>query len=525
MWRPTTSDTALGMGAVSVAGVLTVIGSQGLPELLFFSVMLTVIACAVRIAWRAGRLARAERDRAAELVDTAPDAVALAAVQEERRRLAEDIASSLREALTRIRAEAAAAADQEPLRSLRRIHQECQRATSDLRRHLGLLRQPDLTPPDRPTSRTRAGRPPRGDLVLAVTMAALAAVESAAYSASEGPADWSWWSVGLSAAAGATVVGRTVALPAAAAACGLLYALGAGLGAPVVNGFWSVGAVGVLAWTVGARPRPSRPELAAGAFLGAAVGLSGWVADRDNVGVMLVLLAVAALAGLGVRRGRRRQAVAQELAASREAELRSAARTAVRAERAVFARDLHDVVSHAVGVIAVQAGAAQVSWPDDPATVRRAISVIDATAASALAELDRIRPGVLHKRSLSDLRNLVGRIRAAGTAVDLTIEGEPSDDAADVVYRVVQESLTNVVRHAPGAGVHVTITGDAAGTAVRVVDDGPGPDGAGGRGYGLVGLAERVAFAGGTLECGSRPGGTGFCVQAVLPVHAEGVTR
>lgn len=525
MWRPTTFDAAIVLGAVAVAGALTVLQSQGLPELLFYSVMLAVFAHVGRIALGAWRLARTERDRAAELVSTVPGAVALAAVQDERRRLAEDIVSSLREGLTRIRSEATAVPDHDPSTALQRIHEESQRATSELRRHLGLLRPSAESPPPVRTGMARVtGRPPRRDLVLGVTMSALAAVEGAAYSATEGPADWSWWSVVLSALAGATVVGRTVALPTAAAVCGVLYALGAVLGTPIVNGLWSIGAVGVLVWTIAARPKPAREELAAGTFLVAAIGVSGWVADRDNVGIMLAILGVAALAGFTVRHGRRREATAHEIAAAREKELRSAAQSAVLAERAAFAREIHDVVSHAVGVIAVQAGAAQVSWPHDPETVRRAIAVIDATAVSALAELDRLEPEVRPQRSLEDLRALVRRIRAAGTAVELTMAGELPTDAGVVVYRVVQESLTNVVRHAPGATVHVGIHCDARRTVVRVVDDGPGPDGAGGRGDGLIGLGERVGFAGGTLESGSGPGGTGFSVEAVLPVHVETVT-
>ncbi len=524
MWRPTTFDAAIGLGGIAVAGGLTVVGSDGLPELLFYSVMLTVLSYVVRIAFRAGRLARTELDRAAKLVGTAPDAVALAAVQDERRRLAEDIASSLRGALARISAEATAVADQDPMRPLRRIHEESQRATSELRRHLGLLRQPPEIAPPVAGIEAHHYRAPRRDLALGVTMTVLAAVESAAYSATEGPADWSWWSVCISALAGATVVGRTVALAAATTVCGLLYVLGASLGAPIVSGFWSVGTVGFLAWTIAAKPRPTRAELAAGTFLLAAIGLSGWIVDRDNVVIMLIMLAFAALAGTTVRHARRRQVAAREIAASREEELRSAARTAVRAERAVFARELHDVVSHAVGVIAVQAGAAEVSWPDDPETVRRAIAVIDATALSALAELDRLQPEVRQQRSLEDLWALVGRIRAAGTEVELTMVGEPPPDAAVVVYRVVQESLTNVVRHAPGAGVHVAITCDASRTMVQVVDNGPGPEGSSDRGYGLIGLAERVRFAGGTLEIGRGPGSTGFRVEAILPMHVDAVT-
>ncbi len=526
MWRPTTFDAAVGLGAVAVAGALTVLESQGLPELLFYSVMLAVLAHVVRSALRAWRLARRERERAAELVGTAPAAVALVAVQDERRRLAEDIASSLRESLTLIRAEARSAADRDPSASLRRIHEESQRSTSELRRHLGLLRQPAESPlSGRAGIELGTGPAPRRDLLLGVTMTALAAVESAAYTAHEGPADWSWWSVALSALAGATVVGRTVALSTAAAVCAVLYPLGAVLGTPIVNGFWSLGSVCFLVWTIAARVKPTRAELAAGAFLVAAIGASGWVADRDNVGIMLVVLGITVVAGFAVRHGRRREATAHEIASARQEELRSAAQTAVRAERAGFARELHDVVSHAVGVIAVQAGAAQVSWPHDPETVRRAIAVIDATAVSALADLDRLRPEAPSKqRSLEDLSALVGRIRAAGTTVDLTMAGAPPTDTAVVVHRVVQESLTNVVRHAPGAQVHVSIHCDARRTVVRVVDDGPGPDGSGGRGYGLIGLAERVGFAGGTLTTGGGPGGIGFSVEAVLPAHADLVT-
>lgn len=172
---------------------------------------------------------------------------------------------------------------------------------------------------------------------------------------------------------------------------------------------------------------------------------------------------------------RSRQSFAHEIAASREEELRSAARAAVQAERVVFAREFHDIVSHAVGVIAVQAGAAQVSWPHDPGTVSRAMAVIEATAVSALSELDCLPPKVHPQRSPEDLQGLVERIRAAGTVVDMTMAGEPTTSTADVVYRVVQESLTNVVRHAPGAAVHVAICYDTGRTVVRVVDDGPGP--------------------------------------------------
>lgn len=525
MWRPIAFHAVIVLGAVAVAGALTVLQSQGLPELLFQSVLLTVLAHVVRIGLLAWHRARTESDRAAELLDTAPGSVALAAVEDERRRLGQDIASSLREGLARIQREAERAAVDDPSESLRRIHEESQRATSELRRQLGLLRQPAEPPsPVRTGSEIGVGGGlPRRDLILGTAMMALAAVESAAYSATAGTVGL--LSVILTALAGAMVIGRTVALAPVAAACGLLYALGAVLAAPVVNGFWTVGTVGVLVWTIAARPRPQRAEVAAGVLLVLSVGASGWFADRDNVGIMLVLVVTAVLTGLAVRHARGRAAAAHEIAAARETELRSAAEAAVQAERTAFARDIHDVVSHAIGVIAVQAGAAQVSWPHDPETVRRAIAVIGATTESALAELNRLEPQVCPQRSLDDLRALVERISAAGTTVELTMTGEPPAETSVVVYRVVQETLTNAVRHAPGAGVHVSISCDGTRTVVRVIDDGPGADKTGGRGYGLVGLAERVGFAGGTLEIGSGPGGTGFRVEAVLPAHVDAVTR
>ena len=134
------------------------------------------------------------------------------------------------------------------------------------------------------------------------------------------------------------------------------------------------------------------------------------------------------------------------------------------------------MTSHAVGVIAIQAAAGQVSWPQDPEGVRRTVAVIAATARSTLAELDRLgldestRP-----RGLDDLYQVVARIRAAGTPVDLTLVGELPVSCAPVVHRVVQEALTNAVRHAPGAAVTVTVSSTAEQVLVRVVDDGDGP--------------------------------------------------
>jgi signal transduction histidine kinase len=121
-------------------------------------------------------------------------------------------------------------------------------------------------------------------------------------------------------------------------------------------------------------------------------------------------------------------------------------------------------------------------------------------------------------RTLDDVLALVARIRAAGTAVDLTVLGDLPETAGSIVHRVLQEALTNVVRHAPGATVRVTLTSDPDRVVVRVRDDGTGTRAPGTRGYGLVGLSERVAMVDGTLEAGPDPAG-GFLVEAVLPAR------
>ena len=264
-------------------------------------------------------------------------------------------------------------------------------------------------------------------------------------------------------------------------------------------------------------------DLAGGVLLVASVAWTRYADDPDNLLIAVLLMSVAASGGLVVRMAGHRESGSRARAVAREAELADAARAAVSAERAGFARELHDVTSHAVGVIAIQAAAGQVSWPQDPEAVRRAVAVIAATARSTLAELDRLgldestRP-----RGLDDLYQVVARIRAAGTPVDLTLVGELPVACAPVVHRVVQEALTNAVRHAPGAAVTVTVSSTAEQVVVRVVDDGAGPGAAATRGYGLVGLAERVALARGTLASGPGPSG-GFAVQVVLPTHPEAV--
>jgi len=392
-------------------------------------------------------------------------------------------------------------------------------ATTELRRQLGLLRTAERGSAD-------AASPPAGgsntrivpaDLTLAVLAVLLAGIESLVYPRMDG-VELSWMSTLFTIAAAGTIIGRTVAPGTAAFACGALFWIGVPLGAPVEGGFWVLITVGGLLWMIGARVGTSWWDLAGGLFL--AVGSTGhiWLLSRDNVTMWLLIVGVAICGGLVVRFARRVAGSARAQADDRETELQLAAASAVTAERRTFARELHDVVSHAVGLIAVQSGAAEVAWPVDPSGTRESLRVIGTTAGGALAELNRLSPDrSATTRTVRDLHALVERIRSAGTSVELDADLDEEAVLAPEVFRTVQEALTNVVRHAPSASARVAITGTAEETLVLVVDDGttdsPSPQ----RGYGLVGLAERVTLAGGVLETGPGQDGRGFRVAASLP--------
>ena len=523
MRRPDASDVMLVAGAAAVSGVLVVLSSEGVADWVFGTFVFTLAGYVVRATVLAWLRARTLRARADLLASTEPDEVARAAIREERQRLGEDIAAVLRDAISDIAQEVARLDEDDPRPSLRRIHERTQLATSELRRQLGLLRapDPDQDPPLGPSPEPTAI--PRRDLVLGCGLALLAAVETTAYLLTDGPRAWLPWSPVLSALAAACAVGRTVAPGAASALCAVLFTFGSLVGYPVTLGFWTFGTVGCLVWALAARARARSMDIAGGVLLVASVTWTRYADDPDNLLISVLLMSVAASGGLVVRMAGHRESRSRARAVAREAELADAARAAVSAERAGFARELHDVTSHAVGVIAIQAAAGQVSWPQDPEGVRRTVAVIAATARSTLAELDRLgleestRP-----RGLDDLYQVVARIRAAGTPVDLTMVGELPVACAPVVHRVVQEALTNAVRHAPGAAVTVTVSSTPEQVVVGVVDDGAGPGAAATRGYGLVGLAERVALARGTLASGPGHNG-GFAVQAVLPTHPETV--
>jgi signal transduction histidine kinase len=212
--------------------------------------------------------------------------------------------------------------------------------------------------------------------------------------------------------------------------------------------------------------------------------------------------------------------------AERERDL--AAREAVVAERARIARELHDVVAHSVSVMVVQAQAGP-RLPDEE-RVRDAFGSIETTGREALVELRRLlgvlRGGEEHAATapqpgLASIEALVEQVREAGLRVDLRVEGEPAALPPGIdlsAYRIVQEALTNALKHAGRAEAEVIVRYETAAVELEILDNGIGPHTrVNGSGHGLVGMRERVALYGGLLEAGSR-NGHGFAVRARLPL-------
>ncbi|WP_197686178.1 sensor histidine kinase [Actinoplanes derwentensis] len=187
---------------------------------------------------------------------------------------------------------------------------------------------------------------------------------------------------------------------------------------------------------------------------------------------------------------------------------------------------MHDHVAHSVGVIALQAGAAVRVMDSQPERAREALRAIEATSRDTLSGLRRMLGGLRQvgeaplrpAPGLADVDRLVGAATAAGVAVALTVTGERRILASDVelsAYRIIQESLTNVLRHAQAETCRISVDYGPGELAIEVVDDGRGGDPVTG-GFGLAGLRERVALLNGTITAGARRGG-GFRVTAWLP--------
>jgi signal transduction histidine kinase len=306
---------------------------------------------------------------------------------------------------------------------------------------------------------------------------------------------------------------RRAPLATAAAVAGLLMVWSA-FGPPAGTlGAWLVGLVAI--YSVAQERELWRAILGAALVLASEeilVGFAPEVGFGDYAFVTVFGLCAWAAGRAMLARHRR----GEELAAL-------SAREAVAEERLRIARELHDVVAHNVGVIVVQAQAAGGLIDGAPDDAAQAVRAIEQTGRQALTEMRRL-VGLMRAEpaaplpSLAQLDSLADDLRSAGMAVTVAVSGEPvslppSVDASG--YRIVQEGLTNVLKHAPGARAEVVVAYLAGALELSVTDDGQGGDR--GNGYGLAGIRERVAVFGGELEAGPGPGG-GWRLCARLPL-------
>ncbi|MEU1665717.1 histidine kinase [Streptomyces sparsogenes] len=265
----------------------------------------------------------------------------------------------------------------------------------------------------------------------------------------------------------------------------------------------------------------------------------------QNEYVPLLILVPIVVAANGLRAWQLRAGESHARMSALERERAEELRRAAEQERARIARELHDVVTHNVSVMVIQAGAARKVMDTTPDRAREALLAVEASGRAAMAELrhamglltmdddgnstedpsDKAEaiPDLAPQPGLGQLDALVRRVREAGLPVELTVSGTPRPVPSGVglaAYRVVQEALTNTVKHAAGSTAEVTVAYGDDRLRVEVTDTGgtPSASAATGGGRGLIGLRERLAVYGGTLHTGQRPGG-GYRVEAAIPLE------
>ena len=278
----------------------------------------------------------------------------------------------------------------------------------------------------------------------------------------------------------------------------------------------------------------------AGAVLCTGIALYAGLADESDAGAdtlifFVLLLGAPWAAGRVVRLSRQRQSLLEDRTRLLEVQRDERARAAVAEERQRIARELHDVVAHAISVVILQARGGRRSLAADPAEAHDAFDTIERTSTQALGEMRRLL-GLLRsdddvpfvpQPSLDRVQALADELRGSGLPVEVSIEGEPValPPGVDVsAYRIVQEALTNALKHAGPTQARVHIAYEADAVLVEVVDDGaeeaPVAPVAPGSGNGLVGIRERVALVGGDVRAGPRDAG-GYAVSARLPYGSE----
>jgi len=362
------------------------------------------------------------------------------------------------------------------------------------------------------------------DVGIGFVLMVLAQVEI--WTSSRSVAAQSWHAAAAVLAALALVWRRSCPRVSALATLGLIAAADA---VSPVNDSWFAAYMMVSMYSV-ARHADRRAALGA---LAAALVVDGLLLAREDNHATSLLMAIGNYAFAAVLITAMPWTAGYALRRRALEGVRGAA-VAVAEERVRIARELHDVVGHALGVIVVQAGAERATLPHGaPKSAVETLETIEQTARQALTEMRRLlavmrqvdeaRDPRAPQPSLAQVETLLRTVRAAGLQAELIIEGEPVALSPGVdlsAYRIVQEALTNALRHSGPARTKVTIRYLAGRLELEVVDDGRGAPRAGESGFGLAGMRERVALYGGTVAAGSRPEG-GFAVQVQLPYESS----
>ena len=289
----------------------------------------------------------------------------------------------------------------------------------------------------------------------------------------------------------------------------------------------------LLPYSLGAHAGRRASAVGAGAVVAVVVMVSSFE-SRPTLGDFLFpipFVLAGWLAGRAVRSHSRLAAELHEEAVRAEEDREAEARRAMAEERRRIARELHDVVAHSVSVMVVQAGGGRRILASDPARATEAAAQIERTGREALVEMRRSlgllhaadeQPDLTPQPSLAQVATLVERARAAGLPVELTQEGEPRPLGAGTdiaAYRVVQEGLTNALKHAGAVPTRVSLRWRDEDLEVAIQDEGgAAPEPGEPPGHGLLGMRERVHLYGGDLHAGRRSGG-GFEVRARLPLR------
>jgi signal transduction histidine kinase len=370
-------------------------------------------------------------------------------------------------------------------------------------------------------------RPSRGDLALAV-LVGLAGLQSA--SDADGLKQPAWAVIGLIECTALPLAVRSLwplpvlAITLVAAVAGDLLFGGLQLAGPLI-----------ALYTV-ARHHERRVSLTAAVLtaLGLVVSAASRAAESPVFAIVLYIAHMVAWAiGDNVRRRHAYLTRVRAREARMEEEQQERARVAVAEERARIARELHDVISHNVSVMVLQAAAGADVFATHPERSREALGSIEKAGREALAELRRLlsvvqapageEPDLAPPPGLTRLPELVERVRATGLEVSLTITGDARALPAGIdfsAYRIVQEALTNTLKHGHAAAVRVDLSFGEDSFDVQIVDDGTataGADARTGHGHGLIGMRERAAVFGGELRAGPRSEG-GFAVRASIPL-------